>query len=429
MGKTRDAQSPQFAVVDVETTGLFANGSDRVVEIAILRMGSDGKFLDEYTTLVNPKRDLGPTHIHGISGREVLNAPEFHEIMGDILSRLEGAVFVGHNVEFDYRFIQAEFHRAGVMLPELYAVCTMQLAYKIVDNLPSRKLEICCRHFGIPIESTHCAYHDAVATARLLVECLRRADKWAEFCSESMKKIKEISAQGKWPRISPSGKLQPRSFSGEKPKYSQSFVNRLVEALPPGGKLEIPLDPYFGLLDRVLEDRILTREESEALIELGKDLHLGKDQLMEAHRRYMRDLIAIACRDGMVTDREMADLRDVAELLSIAKSELEKMLLDEKASNPPHALRKSERQVAGKTICFTGELTCKIGGEIPTRELAERMASKHGMVVQKSVTKSLDYLVVADPFTQSGKARKARSYNVTILAEPVFWRMLGIDFE
>ena len=51
--------------------------------------------------------------------------------------------------------------------------------------------------------------------------------------------------------------------------------------------------------------------------------------------------------------------------------------------------------------------------------------SVEGMVVKKSVTKSLDYLVCADPETMSGKAKKAREYGVRIIAEPAFFKMVS----
>ena len=98
-----------FAVVDLETTGLFPNGADRVIEVAVINMDSRGKIFNEYCTLINPKRDVSMTQIHGISARDVKNAPIFSEIAGDLLSLLAGAVFVAHNVNFDIRFIHSEF--------------------------------------------------------------------------------------------------------------------------------------------------------------------------------------------------------------------------------------------------------------------------------------------------------------------------------
>jgi len=61
----------EFAIVDVETTGLFPRMGDRIVEIAAIRATAKGEVLHEYATLVNPNRDVGPTHIHGISAQHL----------------------------------------------------------------------------------------------------------------------------------------------------------------------------------------------------------------------------------------------------------------------------------------------------------------------------------------------------------------------
>ena len=115
----------QIAVVDVETTGLFPRRHDRIVEIAVVVLNQDGDTEREYQTLVNPERDMGPTAIHGISAGEVLHAPKFAEIAGDILEFLNGVhVLVGHNVRFDRDFLASEFRRIDVTLPEGEVVCT-----------------------------------------------------------------------------------------------------------------------------------------------------------------------------------------------------------------------------------------------------------------------------------------------------------------
>ncbi len=62
-----------------------------------------------------------------------------------------------------------------------------------------------------------------------------------------------------------------------------------------------------------------------------------------------------------------------------------------------------------------------------TRELAQQLAERAGMVVAPRVTKRLDMLVVADPDSLSGKARKAREYGVRIIAETAFWSMIGVE--
>jgi hypothetical protein len=78
-----------FSVIDQETTGLYPGGYDRVVEVAIVRTDPRGAVIDEYATLVNPRRDVGPTPVNGITAEEVLQAPVFEEIVGDVVERLD----------------------------------------------------------------------------------------------------------------------------------------------------------------------------------------------------------------------------------------------------------------------------------------------------------------------------------------------------
>jgi DNA polymerase-3 subunit epsilon len=70
----------RIAVIDVETTGLFPFRHDRVVELAAVVIRSDGEIEREFTSLVNPERDIGPSKIHGLTSEDILCAPKFGEI-------------------------------------------------------------------------------------------------------------------------------------------------------------------------------------------------------------------------------------------------------------------------------------------------------------------------------------------------------------
>lgn len=161
-----DSTAP-FAVFDVETTGFAATGVDRVIEIAVVLSSPTGERLDEYVTLVNPERDAGPTHVHGISSAELVDAPSFEAVAGDIAERMSGAVLVGHNVSFDLRFLRAEFERIGHELPSLHSVCTVSMARK-VGMQPPRSLAACCYKYGVDLEHAHSALDDVKATTELL---------------------------------------------------------------------------------------------------------------------------------------------------------------------------------------------------------------------------------------------------------------------
>jgi DNA polymerase-3 subunit epsilon len=167
-------EANEFAVVDVETTGLSPDRSDRVIEIGVVRIDGKGRLRREYETLINPGRSVGPTWVHGITDSQVSEAPAFEAIAWEVVSILSGAVFVAHNVSFDRRFLLAELGRAGVPAPPLVELCTVRLGRQADPQTPSAKLETLCSRFKISRGLAHSAGDDARATAQLLVECIRR---------------------------------------------------------------------------------------------------------------------------------------------------------------------------------------------------------------------------------------------------------------
>ncbi|MFD7660849.1 exonuclease domain-containing protein [Actinosynnema sp. NPDC059797] len=165
----------QYAVVDVETTGFAARGSDRVVEVAVVQLDRDGHVTGEWCTLVNPGRDLGPQHVHRIRAADVWHAPPFAAVAGALADRLADRVVVAHNLAFDARFLTAELHRAGVPA-EVTGLCTMRLADRFLPHRAGRSLAACCAAAGVVLDSAHSALHDARATARLFRHYLRSGE-------------------------------------------------------------------------------------------------------------------------------------------------------------------------------------------------------------------------------------------------------------
>jgi DNA polymerase-3 subunit epsilon len=426
-------ENTEFAVVDIETTGLFPQMNDRIIEIAAIRVDARGTPLDEYATLVNPNRDLGPTYIHGITAKEVENAPNFEEIAGDILGKLAGSVLVGHNVLFDFQFIQSEVIRLGHELPETPLVCTIKLAKRVDPTVPSRKLEACCHHFGVSCEHAHSAYHDALATGRLLGECLNKVKEQGAISLADIGVHTTPAKKEDWPKLPRSGKSLSRKKAQEVIKAEVSYIARLVASLSADSGAHAELDDYFALLDRVLEDRRVTPDEVDALLELAERLGISRKQAVSAHCQYMRDLIRVALADDIITQNEQRDLEEVRRLLSIPEVTFQGLVSEARYKREGEgivgsALRPQD-ETRGKTICFTGALRCQIKGKKASRGLAQKLAEDKGMIVRKTVTKELELLVVADPDSMSGKAKKAREYGVRIIVEPVFWQMIGVEVE
>ena len=131
-GKTRP--DALFAVVDLETTGFSPLVGDRIVEVAIIQVSPTGERTDEYVTLVNPKREVGAAHVHGIAQQDADAAPTFEEMAGDVLSRLEGLILVGHNVRYDLDFLGAELSRQASSFPRSLPCARSNLATGCIPN-------------------------------------------------------------------------------------------------------------------------------------------------------------------------------------------------------------------------------------------------------------------------------------------------------
>lgn len=158
-----------YAVFDTETTGISPAMNHRVIEIAVVLTDESGHVEDTWSTLLNPDRDLGPQHIHGIKARQVLDAPKFGDVAGQLVRLLAGRTLVAHNLPFDLRFLSAEFERSGYQFSYGYeqGVCTMKWSPTFLAGA-GRSLLACCDAAGISFADWHSALSDATATAALL---------------------------------------------------------------------------------------------------------------------------------------------------------------------------------------------------------------------------------------------------------------------
>jgi DNA polymerase III subunit epsilon len=171
-----------YVVVDVEATGgrpeRGRQGPDRVIELAIVTV-KDGTVQDVYETLVNPQRSIPPfvSRLTGIWSEMVREAPIFADVANEVASRLDGHVFVAHNMNFDWRFMSAEIARAGGGRIHAPRLCTVRLAKRLLPHLRRRSLDHVAHHYDVEITARHRAAGDAVATARCFIRMLRDADK------------------------------------------------------------------------------------------------------------------------------------------------------------------------------------------------------------------------------------------------------------
>ena len=170
---TSDMNTTKYAIIDIETTGGKPT-RDKITEIAVVLHDGE-RIIEKFETLVNPETYIpyGITQLTGITQDMVIGAPRFYEIAKEIVKLTEGAVFVAHNVRFDYGFIREEFQRLGYAYSRKQ-LCTVRLCRETFPGLPSYSLENLIRHFKIPTDARHRALADALATTVLFEQILSK---------------------------------------------------------------------------------------------------------------------------------------------------------------------------------------------------------------------------------------------------------------
>lgn len=393
-------------MVDVETTGLRWK-ADRIIEIAVVRLDTTGAVVSELVTLVDPERNPGATHIHGLSVEDLQGAPRFGEILGELVRHLEGAVLVGHNVNFDASFLREEFLRLGVLMPRVPVLCTREMAQTVQPRQGEYRLAACCQAYGITQGPEHQALDDAQATAKLFMR-LWNDEIIQRDAPRDVQHAKTIV----WPAVPPTSRLFTREEAAKQRKVENSRLGELVAGLP-AGSTPNNIDGYLALLDDMLEDRYVSEQEAATAKAFVEWRGLLRDDVLGAHRAYLTNVIRAVLDADLGQGIGSADIEMVNRLLGLSEEDMIHAM--EKARDPGAApLRKPSKPLRqGMTVCFTGD-------PVPSKHELGGRAIAAGLMVKDSVTKKLELLVVDEPRSMSNKAQKARALGTRVMAVPVF---------
>lgn len=157
-----------YVVFDLETTGISCQ-TDEVIEISAIRV-RDGKVVDEFSSLVNPGREIPyfASKVNGITDQMVCNAPYFEEVLASFIEFIGEDTLVGHNIHsFDIKFIYRDCGRYFGKLPNNDYVDSLLLAKKCLPHLKHRKLVDLAQYYGISSEGAHRALNDCYMNYRI----------------------------------------------------------------------------------------------------------------------------------------------------------------------------------------------------------------------------------------------------------------------
>ena len=379
----------EYVAFDVETTGF--NKNDRIIEIGFVAF-KEGKVLEEWSTLLNPLRDVGKTNIHGITSSMVSTAPLFQDVINDVFRMINGRVLIAHQFSFDARMLIQEFNRADTEGDLGKGFCTMIASRRLLSGTGDSLSETCAE-LGVATIKAHSALGDARMTMQIF-QSLKEDEQEVRTASVEYQKS-----------ANPSRVLTREAFLRE-PDDALDRIKAFTEKIPFPTSDE-KFVAYLLLLNMAMQDLVISKNEQAELDHWANDLGVSKEEVQTLHRGYLDSFIQAALRDSVITiqEREMIELVGKALKLPVVIPDV------------PQPIQANEENLSvGKRVCFTGAATGISGGAI-SREDLEALAAKVGLHPVRDVTKKgCDILVAADTSTMSGKAKKAKEWGIPVIS-------------
>ncbi len=151
--------------LDLETTGL-SPGKDKIIEIGAVKTDSNGNQIEEFNSLVNPGILISDfiENLTGISNDDVLNSLKFVDIVDEFQSFLDDSIIIGHNIEFDLRFLSEE----GLKLNNKF-VDTWRFSQIMLPDLLDLSLGSICNYLDINQQNAHRALSDSKFTLEVFL--------------------------------------------------------------------------------------------------------------------------------------------------------------------------------------------------------------------------------------------------------------------
>ena len=368
----------RLVFIDVETTGLHTSLGAGILEICMYDAPSG--FL---SSMVDPGRSIPAriTEINGIDRDMITGAPLFSALAQSVLDKLAGKVVVGHNVEFDLKFLYSEFIEAGITPHPMEYICTCkseQLKYGIGGN---RLYESLARR-GVHIAQSHRA-EDDVNMVRQLLDLQVREGMPVFSSTFDLPVYRTLIGR------------EPAPMFPVPPKKRTTHSLRSFQGW--GDRADVKtIDTFNRLIEGCCQDRVLDSREMDSLAALG----ISKQAAQEELKKAIRCLAADYYEDGKISWHEFTDLEDIAKLFGFNNAVFFGLI--------------KEVITELKVVCFTNELV--VGGQVVDRyETLFPWAVENGFLASSTLTKQSDLLInCGERGSTTGKVEKARSYGVPI---------------
>ena len=171
----------ELVAFDIETTGLYPEQGDRILEIgAVPVVGSEVLLAQGFVELVNPGIPISPeiSTINGITDDMVEGAPDLEAVLPDFLRFIGNRPLIAHNATFDVGFISYYLKQAGLPLLGNRIIDTLELSRKAFPHAPAHNLDALLKRLHIDCKDVrrHRSLGDAYLTGLAYVKLTNLID-------------------------------------------------------------------------------------------------------------------------------------------------------------------------------------------------------------------------------------------------------------
>ena len=158
--------------LDTETTGLSAEGGDRVIELGCVELINRKLTGNNLHFYFNPERDSheDALKVHGISNEFLRDKPKFQDVVQEILDYVQGAEIIIHNAAFDVGFLNKELELSGQKPFTTFVGSVVDTLVMAKQMYPGKRnsLDALCDRLGV--DNSGRTLHGALLDAELLAD-------------------------------------------------------------------------------------------------------------------------------------------------------------------------------------------------------------------------------------------------------------------
>lgn len=165
---TNTFKAGNYVVIDVETTGLKP-ACDEIIELSAI-LFEDYEPIKKFDRYVKPRNPVPfeATAINNITNEQLADCQSIEEILPLFVDFCGQFNLVGHNLEFDLRFLWCagyDFTNKKRKYYDTLSICKKHL--KRDDDVDNYKLKTICEYYDIYIDNAHNSLSDSYATGRV----------------------------------------------------------------------------------------------------------------------------------------------------------------------------------------------------------------------------------------------------------------------